>query len=74
MSAINFTTWFLGRNPSKEIIVTGYNQDLPEKHSKAAREIMDSDIYKTIFDTRLNPKSSGISEWHTDKWGCYKAV
>lgn len=58
-----FPAWFLGRNPDKRIILTGYGASLVEKHSRFVRNLIDSDAYAGIFSTRLAPDSQSRASW-----------
>ncbi len=55
ISAVAFTAWELGRDPSKRIVCASYSADLASKHAQDCRAVMESDWYRRIFPrTRIN--------------------
>lgn len=53
LACINFPTWVLWHNPYAKIVVAWYGQQLPAEFSIEARNMLDSDKYGAIFDTKL---------------------
>jgi predicted phage terminase large subunit-like protein len=53
-TAVVFPTWFMGRFPSKKVILTSYSDELPSQHGRNQRAICSSPQYKRIFDTELS--------------------
>ena len=49
ISAVAFTAWELGRDPSKRIVCVSYSADLASKHAQDCRAVMESDWYRRIF-------------------------
>lgn len=74
ITSVEFPTWVLGRNPKAQIVLASYSQDLPKKHSRAARERMMEPLYRSIFKTRLNSKDQSVEEWSTTAGGGLKTV
>ena len=67
-----FPAWFLGRNPTKEIISCSYNQALAMDFSRKVRGIMQDDDFMNIFPAApLDPKSQSAERWNTDIGGGY---
>lgn len=64
-ASVAFVTWLLGRHPEKKIICGSYGHDLADEFAFQSRRIMLSDIYKEIFDTRLDPKGQALTELRT---------
>jgi len=59
-----FPAWFLGRNPDKRVILTGYGASLVDKHSRAARNLICAEMYGRVFpDVRVADDSSARSAW-----------
>ena len=66
-----FPAWLLGQNPDLRIIATSYGADLASKHSKAARDLVQSDRYATVFGglastnepVELDPESKASASW-----------
>lgn len=72
---INFPAWYLGRNPSKEIITASYSADLAVKFGGKTRDLVNSPVYKAIFpDVSLKPGEEGKGEWMTNHKGTYTSV
>lgn len=44
-----FPAWLLGKNPDLRIILTSYNVDLASKHSKAVRDLIQTQEYSQVF-------------------------
>lgn len=69
-----FPTWYLGRNPKHEIIITSYSGDLAEDFSRKCRALMESDGFTTVFDTRLSDDSTSVKKWATAQGGGFTAA
>lgn len=52
-----FPAWFLGRNPDCRVMLTSYGATLAHKNSRAARGIINAEVYRSIFDVTLDPGS-----------------
>lgn len=74
MVSINFPPWFLGRNKDKSIIEASYSADLATEFGRQARNIVDSQEYKNVFDTTLAEDSQSKSTWSTNGRGKYNAM
>jgi len=72
--SIQFPAWFIGRNPDKSIIATSYSSELATDFGRQVRNLVDSDEYKHLFETRLAEDSTARGRWSTDKGGMYYAV
>lgn len=62
-TSVVFPTYFLGRNPGKQIILASYGSDLPRKLGRRARSIIKQPIYQRIFETTLSDESAAADEW-----------
>ncbi len=66
-----FPGWLLGKNADLRIIMTSYNADLASKHSKAVRDLIQSEEYSQVFGTLastdepvlLDPESKASAMW-----------
>lgn len=66
-----FPAWLLGKNPDLRVILTSYNADLASKHSKAVRDILQSNEYSQVFGqlsstsepVELDPESKASASW-----------
>lgn len=65
-----FPAWYLGRNAHHRVMLACYGQSLANKHSRAARNFINSPRYGEIFSTRLAPDSQSVMDWDTaDAYG-----
>ena len=71
---IVFPAWYLGNDPSGQIICVSYAQELADKLSRDYRRIMISDWYRRLFPTRLSPERQAVSEFETTAQGCRLAT
>ena len=73
--SIDFPAWYLGRNPTKEVITASYSGDLAQDFGGKTREKVMSAEYQHIFPSvslRADEKSRG--KWRTLEGGSYTAV
>lgn len=74
LASIYFPSWFLGRNPDKEIIIASYSGDLAKDFGGKTRDVVSDAQYQSIFDTRLKQDSKSKDKWQTNKGGSYTSV
>lgn len=73
--SIDFPAWYLGNNPTKEIITSSYSAELAQDFGGKTREKVDSESFKAIFpDVRLKEDEKARGKWRTNKGGSYTAV
>ena len=58
----SFPAWFMGRNPSQEVIVGAYNQSFAESFGKDVRTIMTSNMFSQVFPLCELEKGSKASD------------
>jgi len=74
-ASINFPAWFLGRNPSKEIITASYSADLAQDFGSKTRDLTQTEEYGTIFpNLQLKQDSKSKTKWMTEEGGSYTSV
>lgn len=74
-ATIYFPTWYLGRNPEREIITVSYSEDLAVKFGGRARDIIGKSSYKRIFgNVRLRQDEKAKARWTTNSGGGYISV
>jgi predicted phage terminase large subunit-like protein len=74
LCSTRFPAWFLGRNPTKQIICASYSGDLARGFGRSVRNIVDSQRYRAIFpDVSLAADSQASNRWHTKQGGIYVA-
>ncbi len=74
LAVVNFITWCLGKVPDAEFIHTSYSTRLAVNNSWQARELLTTDAYQEIFQTRLNSDSKAKDEWRTTAGGVMYAT
>ncbi len=74
-TSIDFPAWYLGKNPTKEIIASSYAAELAQDFGSKTRNKVDSPAYKLIFpETVLREDEKARGRWRTSKGGSYIAV
>lgn len=69
-----FPSWYLGRHPEKEIIVSSYSAELAQDFGYKTRNYVNSQEYQEIFKTKLRDDSKGKAKWLTQEGGGYTSV
>jgi hypothetical protein len=69
LASIAFPAWCLGHDPSAQILLVSYAQDLADKLAGDCRGIMMSPWYRRIFPTRLAPHRHAVQEFITTRQG-----
>lgn len=69
-----FPAWVMGKE-SWPVICASYGMSLAERKSQRTRDLVDSEMYRYIFQkVRLNPDSTSKEYWETGTHASYKAV
>lgn len=69
-----FPSWALGKDPTLPIMTASYSDELATDFGQLTRNVMQSDEYKTMFDTRLRQDAKAKGKWITEAGGSYTAV
>ena len=69
-----FPAWWLGRNPTDQIISATYNAELATDVGEAVRDIIDQEEYHALFSTTLKRDARAKTRWRTSKGGFYVSV
>ncbi len=70
-----FPSWYLGRNPTRQIIAASYNSDLATGFGREVRNIMVSPEYDEVFpNVKLRQDSRAADRMNTEQGGAYFAV
>ena len=64
-----WVSWTLGHVPDSEYIMVGYSKMISENGSAQIREVMESDWYQALFNTRLSKKSKAKDKFETVRRG-----
>jgi predicted phage terminase large subunit-like protein len=67
-------SWFLGKNPAKKIIQTAHTAELAVGFGRKVRNLVSSEAYSKVFDTKLSSDSKAAGRWNTDAGGDYFAI
>lgn len=74
LSTVGFPAWYLGRNPTKEVITVSYSAELAQDFGGKTRTLAGSDAFKAIFNIGLKEDEQGKAKWKTSKGGSYTSV
>ena len=67
--------WFLGKFPQKKVIQTSHTAELSVGFGRKVRNLVDSDVYKSIFPgVGLQSDSKAAGRWATSAGGDYFAI
>jgi predicted phage terminase large subunit-like protein len=72
--SIMFPAWFLGRNPTKKVMMVSHTTDLAVDFGRKVRNMIATDAYRSVFpevSLALDSKSAG--RWNTNVGGEYYA-
>ena len=74
LGSIKFPAWYLGRHPEKEVITSSYSAELAQDFGYKTRNLVNSEEYGQIFNTRLRDDSKSKAKWLTEEGGGYTAT
>ena len=67
-----FPPWFLGRNPSMDVIACSHGASLAESFSRKARDLAKTDMHQSVFpEMQIDPNAQGVKNWMTTHGGGY---
>jgi predicted phage terminase large subunit-like protein len=66
--------WFLGKYPEKKIIQTAHTAELAVGFGRKVRNLVQSEDYGKVFDTKLSSDSKAAGRWNTHMGGDYFAI
>jgi hypothetical protein len=70
-----FSAWYLGRNPSHEIIFTTFSQDRADDVGKAVRNRMVNEVHEQVFPgSTLKTDAKASRKFFTEKNGVFYAT
>lgn len=64
-TTISFVAWYLGHDPSRNVICVSYGQDLSAKFAYDCRQIMMSPWYRSIFGNVLTKSNPPVDDFKT---------
>lgn len=72
--SIYFPAWFLGKHPTKKVLMVSHTTDLAVDFGRKVRNIIATEEYKLIFPTvQLAADSKSAGRWNTNVGGEYYA-
>jgi predicted phage terminase large subunit-like protein len=74
LASIRMPAWYLGRQPHKQFLSVSATDALASDFGRMVRNTIDSQEYRTIFDTTLAEDSQAKGKWHTADGGIYYAL
>jgi predicted phage terminase large subunit-like protein len=66
--------WFLGKFPHKKIIQTAHTAELATGFGRKVRNLVSSEQYQKVFQTKLSSDSKAAGRWNTHMGGDYFAI
>ena len=66
--------WFLGKFPHKKIIQTAHTAELATGFGRKVRNLVSSETYQKVFQTKLSSDSKAAGRWNTHMGGDYFAI
>lgn len=69
-----FPSWVLGKSPEWPIMISSYSDELATDFGMLTRNLMQSDEYHAMFDTKLRSDAKAKGKWVTEQGGSYTAV
>jgi len=67
-------SWMVGRDPKLKIIQATHTAELAIRFGRKAKNLIDSEEYTKIFQTRLQEDSKAAGRWETSQGGEYFAA
>ena len=68
-ASVALVAWWLGHDPTAQILCASYGQDLADKHALDCRAVMQSLWYQRIFKTRLSEEKQAVHDFETTAKG-----
>lgn len=69
-----FPSWVLGKQPQWPVMVSSYSDELATDFGMLTRNVMQSESYSAMFDTKLRKDAMAKGKWVTEQGGGYTAV
>lgn len=74
LASRRFPAFYLGRHPERQIASVSASAELAYDFGREVRNLIQSDEYRALFDTRLAEDSQAKNKWHTENGGIYYAL
>ena len=75
LCSVRFPCWYLARNPTRQVVQSGYSAEIALTHSRNARDVFVSPEFQELFpQAQPVPTRHAATEWGTVAGGRYYAV
>jgi hypothetical protein len=74
LASRRFPAFYLGKHPERQFISASASGPLAEDFGREVRNIISSQRYMRLFDTRLAEDSQAKGRWNTSQGGSYYAI
>ncbi len=68
-SSIQAATWFMAKNPTKNILACSNTQDLAENFNRRRRQVIETPEWQLLAGTGLDPQNKGVARFGTLQGG-----
>jgi len=74
-ASVMFPSWYLGRNPKKQVIAASHTAELAENFGRRVRNLVNSDDFRRLYEgAHLADDSQAAGRWDMREGGGYYAV
>jgi predicted phage terminase large subunit-like protein len=70
-ASVTFPTWYMGKNPNRNIIMTSYGSSLAKKFGRKCRTITSSRQFGEIFNAELKADNRAVDDWSLSNGATY---
>jgi|TARA_R110000787_G_scaffold106961_1_gene214746 predicted phage terminase large subunit-like protein len=75
LGTVHFPAWYLGHNPTQQIITASHNADLARGFGRQVRNLCANPLYQNVFEGMgLAADAKAANYWHTSDGGAYLSV
>src|SRR5271166_1469063 len=74
LASKSYPAWSIGRKPWKQFISGSASMPLAQDWGREVRNIVNSEAYQLVYETRLSPDSQAAGKWNTQQGGSYYSV
>lgn len=69
LCSVLFPAWVLGRDPAQSVMCVSYAQSLSEGFARQCRQLMESPLYNSVFDTSIRRERRAVADFWTTGGG-----
>jgi predicted phage terminase large subunit-like protein len=75
LTSVMFVAWYLGNNPTKQVMLVSHTADLAVNFGRKVRNLIASDAYQAVFPhVHLAIDSKSAGRWNTNQGGGFYAT